>query len=219
VEAFTLAWASIFFDFDNDMIPDLFVCSSTGVNLLYRNSPSWPLSDIASQLNVDDAASSYGAAVADIDNDGDLDLMVQNNFDRIRLYINHEGQTRRWIKFRVFGPGQNRFAIGGRVRVRIGSVWQEQEIIAGGNSYKSQNDLVLHFGADTALTVDEVVIVWPGGDISTFEDLATNQTHILRVPGPPIPAASTWGLGVLALLVFTSGTILCLRRQRVQRCV
>ncbi len=179
VESFRSAWGAMFFDFDNDAHQDLYVCNIGEPNALYSHAGSYPSQDIASKLDVDDPDLSYVCAMGDIDDDGDLDFVVQNTTKAIRLYVNNEGQRRNWIKLRVVGEGANVFAIGAHVSIRIGNRWQHREILTGGNSFKAQHMLTVHFGAGTARVVDEVAVTWPGGRTRSFSNLATNQTWLL----------------------------------------
>src|SRR5262249_44945720 len=108
VDSMTVGWGSVFFDYNNDGWEDLYVCQDPVINLLYKNLGGSMAVDVAAQMGVADASSSYTCAVADIDNDGDLDLAVSNrpNSDTpgsIRLYVNYEGQRRHWVKFKVIG--------------------------------------------------------------------------------------------------------------------
>ncbi|MFQ5423421.1 MAG: FG-GAP-like repeat-containing protein [Phycisphaerae bacterium] len=184
VQSQRVGWGAVFFDYDNDGNEDLYVCNMMGANRLYVNSGTWPATDMGPTLGVADALDSFAVAVGDIENDGDLDLLVQNNDDNVRLYINHEGELRHWIEFDVIGRGSNLYAVGAHVAIRVGSVWSHRQIIAGGNNYKSQNELRVHFGLNAALAVDEVQVTWPGGAVSrTLTNIASDQAYPLFPPG------------------------------------
>jgi len=214
VEAFSFGWGAAFFDYDNDGYQDLYVCDMITGNQLYTQTGTWPATDIALALGVADPGRSFGIAIADIDDDGDIDLLVHNNDEALKLYINHEGELRNWIKFAIVGEGDDWFAIGAHVRVRTGSVWQMREILAGGNNYKGQNEFTVHFGLDTATTVDEVVVTWPGGFTRTLTDLTVNRTY--RVfPQGDVPAASAWGLAVMCISLVVLATLVFRHRAAV----
>ncbi len=178
VSVYWTGWGAVFFDYDNNGILDLYVCNQGAPNALFRRDGAWPCSDVAAEMNIDTGGWSYTLATADIDNDGDLDLLVQNRVEPIRLFVNHEGETRRWAKFDVVGEGPSRYAIGANVDVRTGSDWQIREVIAGCN-FKGQNELIQHFGLGSAAVMDEIVVMWPGGATRTLYNLVVNQTWTL----------------------------------------
>lgn len=182
VASFATGWGAVFFDFDNDGYQELYVCNEFGPNRLYDHDGSWPASDLAAGLGVAETVrNSYGVAVGDIDLDGDQDLLVSNAADRVRLFINHTGQAKRWVRLQVAGHGANRFGIGTIVEIRTGTHRQMREVIAGSN-YKSQNELTLHFGLDVATVVDEVRINWPQGSTRTLINLPADATWTLYPP-------------------------------------
>ncbi len=185
VESFRTAWAAIFFDYDNDTNMDLYVCNMPDAggdprNRLYVHGGASSCVDIAGPLGLASIEASYGAAVGDIDNDGDLDIIGQETNNWVQLYINREGEQRNWIKFRLVGSGVNTHAVGARVTARVGSQVQLRQVMAGGNTYKSQNDYIVHFGLDTAQFVDEVRVLWPEGNSTRLRNLSVNQTYVVR---------------------------------------
>ncbi len=176
--SFALGWGSVMFDFDNDRDLDLYVCNQTVENRLYRNDSAWPCVGIASSMGVDDSGASFTTAVADVDNDGDMDLFLANIEVPIRLFINNNGGIGNWVKFDVIGEGPARYAIGANIRVRTASTWQLREVIAGCN-FKNQNDLVQHIGLGSASITNEIEITWPGGYARTLTNYPANQTWTL----------------------------------------
>ncbi len=206
VQALSFGWGAAFFDYDNDGYQDLYVCDLISGNQLYTHKGAWPATDVALAMGVADPGQSYGIAIADIDNDGDIDLLVQDNDEPLKLYINHEGELRNWVKFRVVGEGANRFAIGTQVRVRTGAVWQIREILAGGNTYKGQNEFTVHFGLGTTAMVDEAVITWPGGHTRTLTNLVANRTYQVH-PAGDIPTLSAWGFVVMTIGIVVLATL------------
>jgi len=184
-----LGWGANFFDYDNDAYQELFVCNFPFANVIYDHDGTWPSTALSTTIGLTEQDLSFGSAVADIDDDGDLDLLVSNSpvlgdpvATPVRLYVNHEGETRRWVKFRVVGQGHNRFGIGTRVEITAQSVTQMREVITG-SSYKSQSELALHFGVDDVTMLDEIDVFWPGATTSrSLQNLATNQTWTLYPP-------------------------------------
>jgi hypothetical protein len=132
-------------------------------------------------MGVADPGQSMTVAVADVDDDGDLDMMLQNKYENIRLFINNDNQGRAWAKFDVVGQAPLHDAIGAQLKVRTGSTWRLREVFAGSN-FKNQNELRVHFGLGDATVVDEVWVMWPGGDTRTLTGLAINQTWRIYPP-------------------------------------
>jgi hypothetical protein len=182
VQSFRTGWGTLFFDYNNDQLSDLYVCNqvSGGVgspnNRHYIGSGAFPCIDIAAALNINNGGSSYAVATADVDNDGDLDMLVQAWNEPMRLYINHEGESRNWLKIKLLSAGPNRHAVGATIRIRTHEISQIRQIIDG-IGYKSSSSLVAHFGLNSFTTVDEIVVTWPGGEFtSTLTNIAANQT-------------------------------------------
>ena len=115
------------------------------------------------------------SAHADVDLDGDIDLLVGNYLQQVQLFINHQGNLKNWVRFDIVGES-GRYALNAVAKVRTDTIWQMAECVAG-NNYMSQNELVLHFGIDDAQIVDEVVVTWPGGATRTLTNVPVNQTH------------------------------------------
>ncbi|MGE3106862.1 MAG: CRTAC1 family protein [Phycisphaerales bacterium] len=184
-----LAWGSVFFDYNNDGFDDLYVCHSSSPNKMFRNIDGQVAVEVAGEMNVADPAESFTCAVADLDNDGDLDLMVSNRTGTLppsfKMFINHEGERRHWMKFRVVGRGANRFAVGAQIDLRVGSTWQWREVVAGSN-FKNQNDLMQHFGMNDAVKADEIIVRWPRMDGQvvqrTLRGYPANRTWVIYPP-------------------------------------
>ena len=181
VASYAVGWGAIFFDYDNDGYQELYVCNMDAPNRLYDHDGTWPAEDVAPALAVGDPGISFCVAMADVDRDGDLDLVLQNAGANIRLLINHEGERRRWMSFDVRGVGANRFAVGAEVVVCAGTVEYLREVFAG-TSYKSQDEMPLHVGVNDALFADQVDVKWPGGVTRTLTNLPTNVRWTLYHP-------------------------------------
>lgn len=124
-----------------------------------------------------------GCAYADIDDDGDLDVVLTENGGPARLLRNDLDPKPNWVRLVLEGDGKrsNRDAIGARVHVEAGGVVQRREVVSG-RGYLSQCELPLTFGLGKAAKVERVTIYWPGpqGGKTELHDLAPNQVHRIR---------------------------------------
>jgi len=190
-----LGWGTLFLDIDNDGWPDLFMANghiypevdSKGVNntfrerkILYWNEHNGRFRDISldSGAGITTPFNSHGVAAADFDNDGAVEILVNNSHDRPSLLKNF-GEHGNWILLKLEGTKSNRDAIGARVTVYVGDHQQTQEVRSGGG-YISQSDFRLHFGLGKAIKADAVEIRWPSGLVQRFENVAGNRVVKIR---------------------------------------
>jgi len=182
VASYAVGWGAAFFEADNDTYPDLYVCNQNDYNRLYQFGPTPPMADMMPGDMVAGGHSiSYCTATADIDMDGDVDYIVQSTGERIAMYINGLDSTNGWIRLRIVGQGSNLFAVGARAGVSVGGNWQHREVRASG-AYKSQSEMILHFGTGAAQAVDAVEVTWPGGDTRTLTGLSLGQVWPIYPP-------------------------------------
>ena len=121
---------------------------------------------------------SRGTAFGDIDNDGDVDIVVSNLKDAPTILRNDSDNTSRWLSVKLVGTHCNRDAIGARVTVVSGGSTQIREVKSG-SSYLSQNDLRLHFGLGDAIQVDTLTVRWLCGSVQTLQNVETNQVLVI----------------------------------------
>jgi hypothetical protein len=145
-------------------------------NLLLRNEGNGRFRDISRQAGPGFAieAVSRTLAAADIDNDGDLDLLVTNNASPADLLRNETPQQGNSLLVRVTGTRGNRNAIGARLRLTAGGKTQVREVRSG-SSYLGQNELRVHFGLAAATTIDRLEIRWPMGQVEIVTGVGVNQ--------------------------------------------
>jgi hypothetical protein len=118
---------------------------------------------------------SNGAAVADFDNDGDLDMVINNLDGTSDLYENDAESKNNYLRVKLHGPDGNRDGIGARVSLFYGGRLQQffqQKTVRG---YLSSNEPIIHFGIGSSNKVDSVVVVWPDQKSSTLKSVNGNQ--------------------------------------------
>jgi hypothetical protein len=175
-------WHSEFGDVDNDGRADLFIAKgnvdqmpglamSDPNNLLIQNADG-TFGEVADTAGVADTARSRGAALADFDGDGRLDLVVNNRRAPIRLYRNETPDTGNWVSIALAQDGGNRNAVGARLMIATETRTQYRELrVGGGHAGGQALPLHLGLGADTQATV---TVTWPDGTVTT-QSVAANQ--------------------------------------------
>ena len=191
-----VGWGTGFFDLDNDGWLDLLVVNGhvypqvdtvdigtkyRQPKLLYVNQRNGTFREAS--LDVGVALSvprvSRGAAFGDLDNDGDIDIVVGDLDGPPMILRNDGGNRNNWITLELSGVRSNRLALGARVKVVTGDLVQVDEVRSGG-SYLSQNDLRLHFGIGKAERVDRVEIRWPSGKTEVLQGLAARNFYTVK---------------------------------------
>lgn len=171
------SWASIFFDADHDGWQDLFVANGAVLTALTPEATNQPNYLFVSDgdgtftkrcwATPDVRGSSRGAAVGDLDGDGDLDLLWSDNGvngDGAVIVGRNDMATGNWLAVELAGVAPNTDAIGAKVTLQAGGLTQTRWI-DGGQSYLSVSERVAHFGLGAATSVDSLEVTWPDGTI------------------------------------------------------
>jgi tetratricopeptide (TPR) repeat protein len=141
---------------------------------VWRNEGNELFTEVAAELGLADTRDGRGLAIADFDNDGDLDVYISNQGQEGVLFRNDVGNKSNWLEIDLTGRHCNRDAIGTRVTVVSGGISQIREV-DGGNGDHSQCPHRLHFGLGPEGRIDSLTIRWPTGYVEHHEKLQTNQ--------------------------------------------
>jgi hypothetical protein len=192
-----MGWGAAFFDADLDGKLDLFFANGhlapdvdkfPDLGETYRQRSQLLLNlgtrfrDVSdrSGAGLQPASVGRGLAVGDLDNDGDLDLIVTNTDDAPTLLENRQATKRHWVGVRAVAATGNRFAIGAKVTVNAAGAKQQREIRSGG-SFLSQNDLRAYFGLGEYSGAVDVEIRMPGGRRWEWKQLPSDRLHVLTL--------------------------------------
>lgn len=199
-----LGWGTDFLDYDNDGWKDLFVAnghvyptvddhqwgtSYAEQSLLFHNLKNGKFERVGAPAGtaLAQAWCARGMAIADLDGDGRLDVVINNTDSKPTLLKNIATGAGHWLELRLVGDVAKkspRDAIGSIVYLTTGKLRQRQDVISGA-SYASQNDLTLHFGLGAAATVDKLEIKWPDG-----------SSEAVAIPGVDRKLTLTEGKGI-----------------------
>lgn len=163
--------------------------SSTVTNYMFRGKGDLTFEDVTTAWGMSTPFVGNGAAYADLDNDGDLDLVVNRLGGPAAIWENHsELAGRHWLTVLLKGRKPNTAAIGARVLAISGSGRQllEEEPTRG---YQSSVDPRLHFGLDRDSVVDRLIVRWPLGDSTVLEDVKADE--LLTVEEDPAPGVTS----------------------------
>ena len=185
-----------FFDHDNNGTRDLFMANGHVLDnieryhsdtkyaepkLMFRNTGRGIFENVSDQLGADFILPrvSRGAAVGDFDNDGDLDILVNNNGQAPQLLRNDGGNANHWLEILLIGTKSNRDGVGARIKLTAGNLalYDQRK---GGMSYQSSQDPRLHFGLGTRTKIDWLEILWPSGMTTKIANVKTDQIIAIK---------------------------------------
>jgi enediyne biosynthesis protein E4 len=195
-----VGWGTAFVDYDNDGLLDIMVVNghvypqldtvrlgaSAGYRqrkLLYHNRGDGTFDEMAGVFGpvMTDPRVGRGLAVGDLDNDGRLDVVVNNLDGSPEVLRNELPDHGNWLLVKLTGKGWNTDAIGALVTARAGTMTGIR-LVQSGTSYLSQHDMRLHFGLGAATEVDSLEVRWPDGTITTVQHVKANQIVNIQQP-------------------------------------
>lgn len=191
----TLTFGCFFFDFDLDGYEDIFTANGhveTDINSvqsevtyaqaphLFRNLSGGKFADVLDKVGNDLAKPivGRGATYADIDNDGDLDILVTTSNGPAHLFRNDGGNRNNWLKIKLIGKKSNRNGIGAKIRI-TSAIGSQTKTVKSGSSYCSQSELSAFFGLKNDTSIDEIKVNWQSGTVTTLKDSKVNQLILI----------------------------------------
>src|SRR5581483_9826207 len=193
-----VGWGTGFFDFNNDGWKDLFLVNGHAFPevdtlnidihykeraILYQNLGNGKFLDVSSDAGpaLLEKHSSRGTAFGDVDNDGSIEIAVNNQNEPPSLLKQTTKAPGHWVILQLAGTQSNRSAIGARVKLIASGRAQTDEVRSGG-SYLSQNDLRLHFGLGDVSRIERIEIEWPSGQKQALTDQPCDRILQIREP-------------------------------------
>jgi len=157
-------------------------------NLIFENDSTGIFKNVSAKAKefTEPVENSRGLVFGDVDNDGDIDLLVTNEGGRARLYRNDVIKKGNWVVIRVIDPSVNRDIYGARVSVFVKGK-RLIRLINSGFSFCSSHDTRAHFGLGNAKEIEKITIIWPGGEKEAFGSVNSNQfLELKRGKGEPV---------------------------------
>jgi hypothetical protein len=186
-------WGAGIYDFDNDGYKDLFsanshVSENAGLdpqqhyrqrNAVFLNLKNGTFADLSTRAGLTDVAAHRGCAFGDLNNDGEVDIVVSAIGSPAELLYNTSPASNHWIAIQTIGVRSNRDGIGTRIKLtgKSGSVQYDHVTTAG--SYASSSDKRAHFGLGADTLIKEIELRWPSGTVQVLRNVKADQ--ILKV--------------------------------------
>lgn len=151
-------------------------------NYIYRNNTDLTFKKLSNEWGFSDAMNTNGASYADLDNDGDLDLVLNNMDETSVIYQNQLmelSSENNFLKIKFEGPLNNKNGLGTRVSIKYNNAEQHNELLTT-RGYQSSVEPILHFGLSGVNTIDEIKIYWPDNREQTLNNINTNQTLLVK---------------------------------------
>jgi len=193
-----LSLGNAMFDFDNDGFLDIYVTEQQSFDRLYRNNGDGTFTKMTGTNGgalVNQSASGFdsGGAVADFDNDGDMDVVTPSSGGTHKIYRNETGNLNNWLHVNLVGVESNRLGIGAIVRAYArldgtgSGTWIMRAVEGGPTGDRGQSHQRLHFGLGQAAVIDTLRVEWPSGAIDILADVEVNQIMSIEEGDFPVP--------------------------------
>ncbi|MBL7056101.1 CRTAC1 family protein [Candidatus Woesearchaeota archaeon] len=155
-------------------------------NRLYKNNGDGTFTDISYIIGVDSIYDGYIMATADLERDGDLDLVLRNadpgtpnyKYPPIQLFLNNIGNKKNYLILQLDGTETNKDAIGTKVTISTSSGKQYKELIA--NSGAAQSEKIIHFGIGDDEIVQKIEIIWPNGKTQSLDNVGSGRYSLMQ---------------------------------------
>jgi len=154
-------------------------------NYMYKNQGDLTFADVSESWGLSAPTYSNGAVYGDLDNDGDLDLVINNIDQEASVYQNLSDQEKNpanYLRIKLVGPLLNREGIGAKVYLNYGDLVQSQYLTPV-RGYISSVEPFLHFGLGEETKIEQLKIIWPDGNHQTIEGIEANQTLTVEYGG------------------------------------
>ena len=192
----TLTFGAFFFDFDLDGREDIFVADGhvhddiervqqqvtyAEPPHLFRNLGAKRFAEVTKQVGTDlqKPVVGRGAAFGDVDQDGDLDILVSTNGGPAHLFRNDAGNVH-YLRFKTVGSKSNRDGIGAKITVVLADGTKQTKTVKAGSSYCSQSELPVTFGLGVNTQAKSIIVQWPSNAVTTLQNVRANQTIVVK---------------------------------------
>jgi hypothetical protein len=160
-----------------DLVPEKKLAS-----FVFRNQQDLTFKDVTNEWGMDQPAFSNGSAWADLDNDGDLDMVINNILDPAFIFENHASERldHHYLQISLEGKSANTYGIGAEVCVTTSDGQRQCQAMRPIRGFFSSSQPIIHFGLGTRTAIEELVVVWPDRRMQTLKNVKADSRLVLR---------------------------------------